>query len=294
MDMNTAIPQILPDGTRFFPAGAPRRNPNLANAAMFQDAGDSYYNGLELEAIRRFSRGFQFRANHTFAKSMDNGSSLATGQSLHTPALILDPDDPRRDRSRSSYDVQHRFSLNASYELPLGRGKTFLGQASEVLDKLVTGWQLNAILNIQSGLPFTPILGFNRSRNGDTRAPDRPSFAPGTTQVRTFSSAGPNRWFDPTQFVLPAAGTYGNVGRTILVGPSQTALDISLFKTTEISERFNLQFRFETFNLLNHANFGLPLNVVLDPNGNVRGSAGRITSTATTSRQIQFGLKLIW
>ena len=257
------------------------------------DAADSYYNALELELRRRFSQGLQFRANYTFAKSIDNASVLTASQGLNTPATLMDPYDSSRDRSRSAFDVAHRFGLNVTYELPLGQGKPFLGQPSGVLGKLVSGWQLNAIFNAQSGLPFTPTLGFNRSRNGDSRAPDRPDLAPGIAKA-TAAATGPNRWFDPTQFALPAAGTYGNVGRDVLSAPGLTELDLSLFKITKISERFNLQFRVEAFNLANRANFGVPFAVVSSASGAIPGSAGRIASTATTSRQLQFGLKLIW
>lgn len=104
----------------------------------------------------------------------------------------------------------------------------------------------------------------------------------------------PERWYDPNAFALPEAGTFGNVGRNVLVGPGFQEVDLSLFKTTRLSEQFNLQFRVETFNLFNHTNFALPSAIALTPSGAPASAAGRITRTATTSRQIQFGLKLNW
>jgi hypothetical protein len=103
----------------------------------------------------------------------------------------------------------------------------------------------------------------------------------------------PKQWFDPAAFVLPAPGTYGNLGRGTLSGPGLAAADLSLLKNTHLSERLNLQFRAEFFNLLNRANFGTP-NPIVFAGSAVSPTAGLITATATTSRQIQFGLKLIF
>jgi hypothetical protein len=105
----------------------------------------------------------------------------------------------------------------------------------------------------------------------------------------------PNRYFDPNAFVIPANGTYGNVGRDTLIGPGLALLDVSLLKQAQISEKLNLQFRAEAFNMLNHANFGTPNPVVFTQDSSAPSSiAGLITSTSTTSRQIQLGLKVIW
>ncbi len=105
----------------------------------------------------------------------------------------------------------------------------------------------------------------------------------------------PNQWFNPNAFLQPPAnsGFYGNLGRDTLIGPGLATWDFSTLKETEIYERLRLQFRAEIFNLLNRANFNTPNLIVFTPSG-VSGTAGAITSTATTSRQVQFGLKLIW
>jgi hypothetical protein len=142
-----------------------------------------------------------------------------------------------------------------------------------------------------SGFPFTPQIGSNRSGDGDTRNPDRPSINPSFTGPVLLQK--PNQWFNPNAFLLPPAGTWGNLGRETLTGPGLAELDLSLAKTTALSERISLQFRAEVFNLLNRANFGTP-NAIVFANGAVSSSAGLITTTATTSRQIQFGLKLIF
>ncbi|MGH9786927.1 MAG: carboxypeptidase regulatory-like domain-containing protein, partial [Terriglobia bacterium] len=139
--------------------------------------------------------------------------------------------------------------------------------------------------------PFTPMVGSNRSGDGNMRNPDRPSVNPYFQGPVILES--PNRWFDPNAFVLPTPGTFGNLGRGVLTGPGLATVDMSLFKTTSLSERTALQFRAEFFNLFNRSNFGAP-NAIVFSGGAVSSSAGLITSTTTTSRQIQFGLKLIF
>jgi hypothetical protein len=292
-DLNTAIPTIRPDGSFFYPLGAPRRNPQLANSRNWISAGFSFYNALQVDVRQRVTNGLSFRANYTFSKSLDNGSAR-TSDTQGSPSNVLNPLNPRLDKALSSFDMRHRFSISGTYELPIGKGKEFLTGVKGAVEKFVSGWQLNGIVNLQSGLPFTPTLGFNRSRNGDVRAPDRPSLAPGITSYSSITLGRPERWFDPTAFVLPEAGTYGNVGRNVLIGPGVATFDASLFKNTRIAERLNLQFRVEVFNLFNHTNFGLPATNVLNANGTIQNSAGVITSTATSSRQMQFGLKVIW
>jgi len=103
----------------------------------------------------------------------------------------------------------------------------------------------------------------------------------------------PDQWFDPRAFVLPTQGTFGNVGRGSLRGPGLFSVDTSFFKKVRISEGLNVQFRAEAFNILNHANFSYP-NEVVFTGTNYSSSAGVVTNTATTSRQIQFALKLMF
>jgi hypothetical protein len=142
-----------------------------------------------------------------------------------------------------------------------------------------------------SGFPFTPQIGSNRSGDGDTRDPDRPSLNPAFSGPVVLGN--PNQWFNPAAFILPPAGTYGDLGRGTYTGPGLAALDLSLFKDFLVTERITLQFRSEFFNILNHTNFGTP-NAIVFSGAAISPSAGLITTTATTSRQIQFGLKLLF
>jgi hypothetical protein len=212
--------------------------------------------------------------------------------------MIMDRNDLPRDWGLSALNITSQASISARYELPFGRGKRWLNSPG-FANRVIGGWQLNEITTLLTGFPFTPQLGANRSEDGDTRNPDRPSWNPNFTGPVIIGS--PNEWFNPNAFTLPTFGTWGNVGRETLTGPGLAELDLSLFKTTSISERVNLQFRAEFFNILNHPNFGTP-NATTFTNGVTTTSttpafspsAGLITTTATTSRQIQFGLKLIF
>jgi hypothetical protein len=165
----------------------------------------------------------------------------------------------------------------------------------------VAGWSISGIASIQTGFPFSPQLGYNPTGNGDTRNPVRPQLNPdyhGNLYAKT-----PTQWFDPDAFVAPNPGTFGNVGRDSLTGPGLTNLDFSLVKNTSIHERVRTQFRIEYFNVLNHTNFTTPNPVVFStgPTPSKPGTApslsptaGVITATATTSRQLQFALKLLF
>jgi hypothetical protein len=175
--------------------------------------------------------------------------------------------------------------------LPFGHGQRWFGDTGGVAGKFVSGWQLNGIGTFLTGFPFTPLIGSNRSGDGDVRNPDRPNID--TSFSGAVVTGNPSQWFNPNAFVLPTAGTYGNLGRGTLRGPGLADVDVSLFKNTAVSEKTTVQFRAEFFNILNHQNFGPPNTTVFS--GLVASpSAGLITTTATFPRQIQLGLKLIF
>jgi hypothetical protein len=218
-------------------------------------------------------------------------SALTGAQSQNQAQMVLDRNDLKRDWGPSALNVASEASISGRYELPFGPGKRWLTNSSGIESKLVGGWQLNGIATLLSGFPFTPLIGSNRSGDGDTRNPDRPSFNPSFTGPIVLGQ--PGEWFNPNAFILPAAGTYGNVGRGVFNGPGLADWDASLFKTTEVSERLRLQFRAEFFNVLNRANFGTP-NATVFSSGAINASAGLITTLATAPRQIQFGLKLMF
>jgi hypothetical protein len=282
----------VPAGTYYVPT-ATRANPALANTWTYFSEGDSSYNALQVDVNRRFNSGLSLRGVYTWSKTIDDGDSLNSTTSGGEPALASNPFDLRADRGLANFDVRNVGVINAVYALPLGHGKRFLGSASGFGDALLSGWTVNSIVTLQGGFPFTPQLSYNPSNNGDTRNPVRPFVNPSFTGPVILGS--PHQWFNPAAFLAApnGSGFYGSLGRDTLIGPGLTTWDFSLLKDTPIRERMNLQFRAELFNILNRANFNTPNAVVFTPAG-VSPTAGVITSTSTTSRQIQFGLKLLW
>ena len=284
-------PPNYPTGAIYYPSGAPLANNAVWNTTHWFSEGISSYNGLEVDVNRRFSHGFQFRGVYTFAKALDDGDNLNTSVATNSPAFVANPMQPKADYGRASFDVRHAAVINATYDLPFGSGQR--AQRNPWVKALIADWQVSAIETLQSGLPFTPQLSYNPSNDGDTRNPVRPSRNPNF--IGPVILGGPNRYFDPNAFIQPLPGTYGNAGRNILEGPSLVETDLALAKRFAISERLGVQFRTELFNLFNNTNLNTPNPVVFAAaTGGPSATAGVITSTATTSRQIQLGLKLSW
>ena len=280
----------VPQGAQYIPIGT-RPNPYLAGGFFWTTAGNSSYNALQVDISRRLSRDFQLRGNYTWSKNLDMNSGLTGAQANNQAQMILDRNDLRRDWGPSALNVTHQSTISGHYEMPFGAGKKWLSGATGLTDKLVGGWQWNGIATMLSGFAFTPLVGSNRSGDGDTRNPDRPSVNPAFSGPVIVGKQ--TQWFNPNAFVLPAAGTYGNLGRGVYNGPGLASVDLSLFKQVPISERVNLQIRAEAFNMLNRTNFATP-NTTVFTGTNISASAGLITSTVTTSRQIQFGAKLVF
>jgi len=294
VDVNTVTPTATANGTigHPFPATVVRANNSIANTRDTLSNANSSYNALQVSLTRRFSHGLQFRGNYTFSKSLDiHSSSFLANEGIAGATTVMIPQNPKADWGPSNFNPAHQASGNFSYDLPVGHGRFLGGNASNVVDKFIGGWSWHGIITLQTGFPFTPLVGSNQSNNGDSRNPDRVSINPNFSGPMIQGSV--SRWFNPAAFLLPTAGTYGNAGRDILTGPGLATFDTSLFKTTAISERLKLQFRAEIFNLFNHANFGMPV-VSTFSSGAVSPTAGTITYTTTTQREIQFGLKLLW
>jgi hypothetical protein len=284
-------PASYPDGAYYYPAGAALANKAVWNTTHWLSQGISSYHGLEVDVNRRFAHGLQFRGVYTFSKSLDDGDNMNTSVATNSPAFVENPLQPKADYGRASFDVRHAAVIQATYDLPFGAKDA--AQSHAWVERLIANWQLSGIQTVQSGLPFTPQLSYNPSNDGDTRNPVRPSWNPNFKGPVTVG--GPNQYFNPNAFIQPLPGTYGNVGRNILQAPGLTETDLSLTKTFSFTERLNLQFRTEVFNVFNHTNFNAPNPVVYAAaTGGPSPTAGVITATTTTSRQIQFGLKLLW
>ncbi len=281
-----------PAGTYYVPTTT-RANPALANTWTWFSEGDSSYHALQVDLRRRFSHGFLLRGVYTFSRTIDDGDSLNQTTAANAPGLVSNPFSLRADKGLATFDVRSVAVINALYALPFGRGQSFANNLKRWSNTFVGGWSVASIITVQSGFPFTPQLSYNPSNNGDTRNPVRPFLNPNFKGPVVLGK--PSQWFDPNAFLAPPpnSGFYGNVGRDTYIGPGLATWDFSVLKDTAIRERLSLQFRAEIFNLLNRANFNTPNLIVFTPAG-LSGTAGAITSTSTTSRQVQFGLKLLW
>ncbi|MGH9355439.1 MAG: carboxypeptidase regulatory-like domain-containing protein, partial [Terriglobia bacterium] len=259
--------------------------------------GNSFYNALDVKVVKRMTHGLQAQGSYTWGKDIDEGSVVAdSGEFLNSVQSPYNFFDKKLNRAPSDFNVAQNLVLNVLWQVPApsswSRGAAHW---------LINGWQLGGIYTAQTGTPFTPILGCDVL--GDpacSSLPDHPNRLTGSG-CNTLSNPGnPNQYIRVQCLAFPnPSNILGNLGRNTVVGPGLSELDFSLVKNTpvrRVSENFSIQFRAEFFNILNRANFQLPLDnlTVFDGSGNPVSFAGLIDSTDTTSRQIQFALKLIW
>ncbi|MGH9770253.1 MAG: carboxypeptidase regulatory-like domain-containing protein [Candidatus Acidiferrales bacterium] len=288
----------VPAGSYYVPT-AIRANPLLANTWTWFSEANSSYNALQLDVSHRVSHWLSLRGVYTWSKALDDGDSVNATTSGGEPALASNPFNLRSDWGLANYDVRNVGVFEGTYALPLGHGNHFLGNLQGATNAVVSGWTVNSVVTLQGGFPFTPQLSYNPSNNDDTRNPVRPFLNPTFTGPVILGK--PSQWFNPNAFIAPpsASGFYGDVGRDSYIGPGLATWDFSVMKDTAIRERTSLQFRAEIFNILNRANFNTPNLIVFTPPtaanpSGLSGTAGVINSTSTASRQIQFGLKLLW
>ncbi len=300
-DVNTAIPTRLPDGGLFFPVGAPRQNPAFSTIELKKSDGNSWYNAMVTEVRKRWSSGFSLQSSYTFSRNIDTtqASTFFSDGTNGTTSAMPEYEGFQYNKGLADYHAKHNWVMNSIWTLPFG--KNLEGVAKALFD----GWEVAGISSLRSGNPLTLFVARNRSRSqwapslGPGLGPDRPSMAPGFTH-RSAVTGDPARYFDRAAFVLPAAGTLGNLGRGALIGPNLRNVDFALFKNTKwrkLGESGNVQFRAEMFNLMNRANFGVPgLTAFTGAADNEAplGSLGRIRNTVTSSRQIQFGLRITY
>lgn len=256
--------------------------PTVSSISAWEPRGPSSYNGLQLSAEKRFSAGLSFLAAYTYSKSLDNGAggNSSTGESRIN---IQNPRDVAADYGLSNFDYKQRFTLSTIYDVPVGRGRKFLGNANAIENAVAGGWQATSIVTLQSGAPFSVSLATPTANTGTFTRPNR--ICDGNLPT---SQQSINEWYNLSCFVAPPIYTFGNAGRNILIGPGLATWDLGGDKDFRLTERFGLQFRSEFFNVLNHANFGLP-------NGSIGStSTGTITTEITNARQIQFALRLHW
>lgn len=295
------VAQIRLDGSKFFAANAPFINPNYSSIEMLRADVHDNYNGFQGMLQKTLSSGLVFQASYSLSKALSI-SDASRNRSIDNAGTYgtMDKDDPERDYGRSGYDQRQTFVFNSQYRMPWDHLLN-----SGLSKALFGGWAINGIWQYGSGMPLNASLGFNNSQNGDPLAPDRPNLAPGARNNPTHgATAGcggvipagqklrtPDRWYDPCAFVLPEPGTYGNLGRNTMAGPSFNQVNFTLVKNTAIREGKNLEFRAEFFNLFNHPSFGLPQIQVFDSTRRHGGNEGVVAYTTSQGRQIQLGLK---
>ena len=288
-DANLA-PETIVNGVKTY-SGTTRRNPNFG--PIFQRATDaqSFYDSLQISVMKRYSHGLRGQVSYTLAKSIDDSSGINSQDYDSVVQYVLDWYDPTYDRGPSAFQARHNLTFNWSWDIPAR--SSFSGLAKHLLK----GWQLNNVTTLQTGQPFTVRLGFNRSGNLNTTGfsmNERPDLKPGFSDNPILG--GPDRYWDINAFALPAAGTRGNLGRNTLTGPGLANVDLSLIKSFPLAAQRSIQARFEVFNLFDRANFAVPSGRVAFTNaaGDVAPNWGRITSTVTTARQIQLGIKYLF
>ncbi|MCI0620639.1 MAG: TonB-dependent receptor [Acidobacteria bacterium] len=252
----------------------------------FRDNGaNSIYHGGEATVEKRFSRGFSVHSAYTYSKSIDYVQEpLFSGGSN---ALMQNARDLRQQRGRSDFDYRHRWVTSYIYEVPFGRGKTYVidGPASHILG----GWRVSGVTNLRSGRPFTIFAGANNSLVGN-----RGGLANALADCVQDGSLpaderNVDRWFDSGSYSVPTPARFGNCGRNTLDGPGLVNFDFALARSFEyFGEGRRLEFRWEMFNMFNTPQFGLP--------GRDRSSSaiGRISTLAGDPRVMQFALKFYY
>ena len=306
---------ILPDGRKCYPSNTPGTpcpgpqpgvfNPTWGNTSILSTGGSANYNAVVASLTQTLRRGLRVQGGYTFGKTISEADTVFGADfSSDASGGLTDPYNKRYDRGLAGYNLKHSFNVNYTYDFPF--------KASGVAGKLIGGWQMSGIIKSQSGIPFgvstAAVPGDGLAVGGFGGSPTyRPDLIPGNSNNPTSGksigcstvAAGtpvstPALYYDPCVFSNPAFGLYGTTGRHTLIGPKYNTVGFSLLKTTAIHEGQSLQFRAEFFNIVNHANFSNPSAGVFDSRGNRVPTAGQITGTTGTARQIQFGFKLVF
>jgi len=275
---------------------ARRPFPGWGTALSLDPYVTSNYNSLQMKATRQSANGLSLLGAYTWAKSIDLSSERGSGD--RGGGFDTGGADVRNragySRGLSGFDVRHRLAVSSVYQLPIGRGRGMLKNLSDAATRIIGGWEISGIALFQAGFPTTPVM--SADVNGDG-IPDRPDligpvqYNPRNRDCYIVDSRNPACAASTSSFVDLPGGTlrFGSSGRNVLIGPGIVNWDMGLAKNTHFGHdsRYNLQFRWEVFNLFNRANYNQPSRTV-----NVASPRfGSITS-ASRAREMQFGLKL--
>lgn len=295
-DVNIVEPVRQADGTLVFPAGAPRRNPAYTTIELKSSDGNSWYHAGILEIRKRLGRDLQFQSSYTFSRNIDTtqASTFFSDATNGTTSAMPEFAGFSYNKGLADYHAKHNWVMNFHWDIPVFRNSAGARRVA------FSGWQLAGITNMRSGSPLTAFVSGNRSRSGWS-----PSLGPGLGQDRPSLAAGfthesavignPSQWFNPNAFVLAPAGQLGTLGRGTFIGPNLRTFDLSLLKNFDLTrwnEQARLQFRVESFNLFNRANFGVPNVLAISTTTGPIATLGAVRNTITTARQIQLGLRV--
>ena len=269
----------------FQPAFGHRFNPNLPSP-LLEDLTDaqSFYNSFQLSVSQKHAHNISWQAFYTFSHSVDDASSNVSIEAVNEPPTTQDPFNRKGDRGRSGFDIRHNFVANVVYELPFWRARQF------------GGWEVSAIADVHSNVPFTPVLGFDNADVQSLLTSERPDLAGNPYEgvcPNGFRVGTPSCWFNPSAFALPPPGQFGTAGRNILRGPTFAQFDLAVQKEFHLSEGTRITFGAEAYNLLNRPNFAVPSNtqspLTLGGNGDAvfKGPTGDLASNVGIARQIQ-------
>jgi hypothetical protein len=294
-DVDIVMPTSTPQGYLFpFPVGSGTRlNPNVGSIRQLTWGDSSNYNSLQTVLHQRFGHGFQLQGAFTWQKSIDGDSSSVFPTQFQNSVTTLFI-NRHLNRGPSDFNVDHLAVIDGLWELPR------LRRAPPMLKALANGWQMGGMFTASDGLPFTPLISGDAVGENSSGSYDVPNRVVGPACTHLTNPDDPSHYINLACYSFPApANLLGNSGRNSLVGPGVAELDYSLKRTFPmqfVSETAKLQFRAEIFNFANRANFEPPIpnNMLYNTAGTPLASAGIITSTATTSRQIQLALRLVW
>ncbi len=260
---------------------ARRPYPNLSDATGVVPWGNSTYNSMQTQVERRLG-AVRVTGAWTWSHSLDDTS----GESSNTP--IQNSRDLEAQHASSTFDIRHKLAVSGTYELPFGHGRKWMSGSGRTVDAVLGGWQINNILTLATGLPFTPVMQTSTLNTGSgTQFPNRIASGVLPSDQRSI-----DHWFDASAFTAPPQFTFGNSGRNILYGPGTKQIDLSLFKSFRFTESRRVEFRAEAFNALNTPQFNNPNATIGFTGVGKITSAGSPTVYQRTSRQIQLALKL--
>ena len=323
-DINTTQPIVTPAGF-LFPghdakgnALGTQINPNVGQMDTLQWGNHTFFDGLEAQVTKRMSHGFEIQGSFTWSKAIDSGAGTIASDPFVNSIPSLLAFLPKYRRAVSDFNVPKNLTVNYMWNVP--SPKSFHGPAGFAS----RGWQIGGIFSVRSGLPFTPLIGGDPLGLLNTSPFAYPNRLTGAGCGSLVNTGNPTNYIKLNCFTLPTvpasmaaqctpnsfpgaaqpapAGTVycenllGNGGRNEIYGPGLIDFDFSLFKDNKIRENLNLQFRAEFFNVFNHPNFNSPIanSQLFDSSGAPVGNAGAFDSTSTSSREIQFALKLIF